>query len=162
MEERRLRKANENDCDLLYRFRNDPLVREMSFHTEEIHYTVHQEFFEKLLADRDRRQYVLEVEGEPAGQIRVKAAEDPVTGTRTALEISYSVDRAFRRRGLGTWLWREIVQTAKEDFPETSVFLGSVKPENQASNRAFLRAGYEALRTDEEKTLYQYRVDAIK
>lgn len=77
MEERRLRKANENDCDLLYRFRNDPLVREMSFHTEEIHYTVHQEFFEKLLADRDRRQYVLEVEGEPAGQIRVKAAEDP-------------------------------------------------------------------------------------
>ena len=154
MEDWRLRPATENDCALLFRFRNEALVRAMSFHTEEIPYEVHADFFEKLMREEDRKQYILEVDEEPAGQLRIRQCENPLNGEFTAAEISYSIDPRFRGKGWGTLLLKQAGTKAEESFPEAALLIGSVKPGNKASMKAFEKAGFQIHETGEDKITY--------
>lgn len=154
MEEWRLRPATENDCALLFRFRNEALVRAMSFHTEEIPYEVHADFFEKLMRAEDRKQFILEVDEEPAGQLRLRQCENPLSGEYTAAEISYSIDPRFRGKGWGTFLLKHASGKAEESFPEAVLLIGSVKAENKASMKAFEKAGFQIHEAAEDKTTY--------
>ncbi len=137
-----LRPADENDRELIYRWRSDPLVRANSFHTEEIPFERHCEWYRKLLADETKRQFIAELEGEPAGQVRFALEGGEAL-------ISYSVDERFRGRGLGTALLLAVTDIARAESGIRRL-AGDVKRGNTASRRAFLRAGFREEGPDKE------------
>lgn len=143
-----LRTAAEEDVDLLFEWANDPLVRQNSFITKEIAYEEHKRWFQNLQKDPKRRQYIYMQEEEAIGQARVELDKETA-------RISYSVRRDKRKMGFGTLLLREVCVKAKQDFPEIRTFAGEVKPDNFASQKAFLSAGFQ-----EKK--YTFEVSADK
>lgn len=163
-----LRKATEEDARLLYEWRNDPLVRQNSFHTEEIAYADHLQWFARMLQDPDSRQFILVVGEEPAGQVRLhRVSSEGEAGEAAVWEISYSIARAFRGQGLGRQMLRLVEHEARTGAKNSrnpiekgdrnksgengqqeqrrtlcQVMLARVKPENLASLRIFRELGY--------------------
>lgn len=143
-----LRTAQEADIDLLFEWVNEPLVRQNSFSTKEISYGEHKKWFKDLLEDSKRRQYIYMCGEEAIGQIRMDLDKE-------AARISYSVRQDKRGMGFGTRLLREACVKAKQDFPGIRTFIGEVKPENVASQKAFLGAGFQGKK-------YTYEASADK
>lgn len=54
-----LRRGDFGDADLLFAWRNDPLVRNNSFHHESVRWEEHVQWYKALLEDRTRFQYIL-------------------------------------------------------------------------------------------------------
>lgn len=132
----KLRKAQENDCELLWRWANDPKVREAAFNSENIAWEDHQAWFSDKQNDPDCIQYIaLNSHDVPIGQIRFDIKD-------SVAEIDYSVDKEFRGMGLGKMLLKRGIELfcAQEKNPVT--IQGLVKKENEPSNRSFQDAGF--------------------
>jgi RimJ/RimL family protein N-acetyltransferase len=131
----RLRPASGRDAECLFRWANDPAVRQQSFSPAEITWEEHGRWFAARLADPRTRLYIAEnIVGEPIGQARYE-----IDAGRAVL--SYSLNAACRGRRLAAPLLR---LSARLLFHETAVpaIEGFVTPGNDASRRALERAGY--------------------
>ena len=131
----RLRKAKENDVDLLFKWANDSEVRRNAFHTDPISHEEHIRWFKKTMDNPDIGQYVLIDDDKPIGQVRLS-----IDGTDA--EIDYSVDAAYRGSGYGRMIIHLIKQRTIEDFPEIKRLIGRVKPANVASFYCFTQNGF--------------------
>lgn len=132
-----LRKATEADCDLLYEWANDPVVRAAAFHTEPIPYKSHVVWFRDMMNDPMRYQYIL----------CEKTTYQPVAQIRLALEgnealISYSVGREYRGLGVGTKLIELAEKAILAEPVQIRKLVAQVKYENPASARIFEKHGY--------------------
>lgn len=130
-----LRSAQAEDAELLLRWRNDPSVRSQSFDSLEIEAETHARWFAGKLAAVDTRIYVGELDGRPVGQARIDRRDD-ATG-----EISVSVDPDDRGRGVGPALIASATRRGADELG-LSLVLATIKEGNEASQRAFRRAGY--------------------
>ncbi len=139
-----LREACEADMDLLYMWANDKTVRQNAFHTEQIPYEDHVEWFGKMMADSTVRQYILcDENNAPLGQIRLNI------GDGKAL-VDYSISEENRGKGYGS----RMLALAENKISGVTEIIAQVKKTNIASQRAFERCGYER----EEKVEYiQYK-----
>ena len=135
-----LREAGPEDMMLLFDWANDPTVRMQAFHTEQIPFEDHRNWFIKILADRDTLQYILcdstLKENQAIGQIRL-AIED-----KKAL-ISYSVDKNRRGQGLGARMVLMAEEQLKQKRTDVSECIAQVKMDNVASARVFEKCGYD-------------------
>jgi UDP-2,4-diacetamido-2,4,6-trideoxy-beta-L-altropyranose hydrolase len=132
----RLRPATADDCDLLWAWANEPGVRAASFHSAMISRDEHREWFAGKLGAANARIYVAEdQQGNAVGQFRVEWD----SGLDATVHIS--VVREKRGLGIGTELIRQGMQTA---FNEIGIerFHAYAKPGNEASVRAFEKAGF--------------------
>ena len=115
-----LRKACEEDMNLLFEWANDPKVRQNAFHTEAIPYEEHQKWFYGLMKDEKRVQYIFMEEN-----------------------IGYSIASSMRGKGYG----RKLLSLAQEEFfasyPMVKKLIGQVKKENMASKKCFADSGFE-------------------
>ena len=83
----RLRRADENDSQLLWDWANDPDVRTVSFSTEPIPWERHLQWFNAKLADPDAVLYVaIDPEGTPIGHVRYQ-----IDGARAASQAEKSM-----------------------------------------------------------------------
>ena len=134
----RLRRADENDSQLLWDWANDPDVRTVSFSTEPIPWERHLQWFNAKLADPDAVLYVaIDPEGTPIGHVRYQ-----IDGARAAVSISLA--KPWRGKGFG----RTILAMASEELFRTtgaSIIDAYVKPVNAISLQLFTRAGYTQL-----------------
>lgn len=142
--DRYLRAATEADMDLLFEWANEPLVRKNSFSTEKIPYEEHRKWFARILNDESCRQYIYVSGGEAAGQVRIM-----VNGE--IAEISYSICAKKRGMGHGKLMLQLISELIIHDFPTVKRLIGKVKPDNIASQKAFMNAGFE-------ETYYTYEM----
>ena len=133
---RYLRRATEEDRDLLFQWANDSLVRENSFSTVKISYEEHVKWFDRILKRDDCIQYIYMDDDCPVGQVRITLKD------HTA-EIGYSICAEKRRLGYGQDLLHLISEKVWEEFPDVKKVYGEVKPGNIASQKAFLDAGYK-------------------
>ena len=133
-----LRRVTETDMDLLFRWANDPIVRQNAFTTEPIPYGNHVAWFTKMLINPSVVNYVLyDAERNAAvGQIRFSVEEG------TAL-IGYSIDENWRGKGLGNRLILMGEEKLLQDLVDVQVFKARVKYGNIASARVFEKCGYE-------------------
>jgi UDP-2,4-diacetamido-2,4,6-trideoxy-beta-L-altropyranose hydrolase len=131
-----LRRAREEDRELLWKWANDPDVRSASFSTAEILWDEHVAWFANKLRDKNASLFIaLDREGEPIGQIRL----DRVGGGEA--EIDISVAREQRGRGCAALLISRASQMAFSEIGLTRLH-AFVKHGNQASGRAFGRADF--------------------
>jgi RimJ/RimL family protein N-acetyltransferase len=100
----------------------------------------------------DTRFYLLLENGEPVGQIRYDRDE-----TGEAAEISFSLAKEHRGKRLGIKLLELTRQIALKDLNCERITALVIKG-NEASNRAFLRAGFEEDGLTERlgKTAYKF------
>jgi UDP-2,4-diacetamido-2,4,6-trideoxy-beta-L-altropyranose hydrolase len=124
-----------DDAFLLWQWTNDPITRANSFNTEAVPWDVHQSWYAKKLASPDCRLWIMEFEQIPVGQIRY----DRISAE--AAQISLSVAPVVRGRGLGTMLLELTAPMAARELGVTWV-RGIALSENQASQRAFAKAGF--------------------
>jgi UDP-2,4-diacetamido-2,4,6-trideoxy-beta-L-altropyranose hydrolase len=134
------------DCDLLYKWANDQLVRKNAFNTEEIDYESHKKWFQSKLNSNTTIIYIALIKSLPIGQIRIDIeAQNGI--------IDYSIDSQFRNRGLGTVLLKTISSQVIEDYPLLNKLIGRVKKDNIPSQKAFEKAMYNK---KIEQTYYEY------
>ncbi|MBP0001026.1 MAG: UDP-2,4-diacetamido-2,4,6-trideoxy-beta-L-altropyranose hydrolase [Cyanobacteria bacterium SID2] len=132
-----LRPVREDDCDILWQWANDPLVRAVSFCSEPIPRTDHVRWLATKLSDRNCIFYlVLDANSVPIGQIRYE-----MTGDRHAT-ISASIAAPFRGRGYGR---QAICLGCQTLFQASAVEAidAYIKPSNLASIQVFLKSGFE-------------------
>ncbi len=131
-----LRLAVKSDMDLLFEWANESLVRKNSFSSERICYEEHKAWFERLLQNKNCWQYIYMYDGKETGQARLT-----VNGEEA--EIGYSICAEMRGQGHGRKLLELVCRQAQQDFPGVRKIIGKVKPENAASQKAFVKAGFE-------------------
>lgn len=137
-EDYQLRRAGPDDLYDLFRLANDPGVRSQSLNPSAIPLEDHRAWFARILDAPDQVFFVFDFSGVVGAQIRYQRLD-----AQTA-EVHFSVNAAFRGRGLGT---RALVETFACATGELGVrrVLAHVKVGNQASSRAFASACYQCL-----------------
>jgi len=130
-----VRLAMDVDCELIWRWANDPMARAQSFCTDQILWPTHVRWFERLMSNPDRVQYIAEFDGLPVAQIRFESEDDHAV-------VSVSVDHQFRGKGIG----RRVLSEAISAFVTTrgvSELIAYIRPGNYASIKLFAGLGFE-------------------
>lgn len=141
-----LRKVTVEDMDLLYRWANDSTVRNNAFSTEPISYENHQKWFTERMEDPDTVMFLLMVEEEPVGQIRVT-----LVGERAL--IDYSVAEEYRGKGYGKRMLALLEAVMKEFYPEIKCLVAQVKAGNDPSRNVFLKNDFQEHYVEYVKTI---------
>ena len=130
-----LRKAIHEDMDILYLWANDPETRRNSFNQHVISREEHEAWYDGMMSDPNRIQYILMDGDISVGQLRFDITED-------VAEISYSIAPNERGKGYG----HRIIDLAKHEieseYPFIKTLKASVKPNNVASFSCFENNGF--------------------
>jgi UDP-2,4-diacetamido-2,4,6-trideoxy-beta-L-altropyranose hydrolase len=131
-----LRRASIEDCELLWNWRNDPLVRSLSFSSDLIPWEVHLHWLKNKLKDPQCWIFVGLGDGnKPVGQIRVEL------GAAREAEVHISIDTSMRGRGHGSAMLLAIQEELfRLDLADT--IHAFIKSTNRGSIYAFQKAGF--------------------
>jgi len=147
-----LRKTEASDFLLYYRWINDLTTRQFSINKEKIPFESHDKWFTQKMEDKDCYMYVLNYKYLPVGQIRfdVNAGQ---------ARISYSLDKAFRGKGLGKYLLEKGIKRFQKEYPHKITIIGQVFKQNRRSVYAFRKLGFQA-KTTKTADLLEYYLKA--
>ncbi|ALD21135.1 UDP-2,4-diacetamido-2,4,6-trideoxy-beta-L-altropyranose hydrolase [Hymenobacter sp. DG25A] len=128
------------DSAQLLAWTNDPTVRQFSFNSNPVSPSEHEQWLTARLGypqhllliaeDKDSKQ--------PIGLIRFSLEGEDAT-------LSYLLDAAYRGQGLAPQLLVEGTRRVLQERPALRRVLGHVQQRNEASIRAFRRAGFQLL-----------------
>jgi RimJ/RimL family protein N-acetyltransferase/energy-coupling factor transporter ATP-binding protein EcfA2 len=139
------RPATPADVRLYFDWANDPATRQYSFNTKPIPFEVHEAWFARKLTDPNALLLVFETpDNVPVGQVRFEQQ------TEGEVVIGLSVDAAFRGMGLASVLIEEACALYWQQRGNVLV-TAYIKPDNQASIRAFQRAGFAIIAEEVDK-----------
>lgn len=133
----KLRKADITDIDLLYKWKNDPVTRMMSFDPRVIPFEEHKNWFTNALNDNSKRIHLgINETGENVGVVRIEKKQAGF------FEIGINIAPEQRGKGYGTLLIREASEKAlSEGF--CSKIVAKIRKENVSSVKVFEKAGYK-------------------
>lgn len=140
-----LRPAATTDCEALWRWRNDPATRSVSFQQDEISLDAHTRWFAECLGRPDRRIYIVVVNDLDAGAVRLDLG-------RNEARVSINLAPERRGQGIGTRALRLLCREVS-DSPELERLSAQVRPENHASRVTFERAGFSVVAEQEHLLL---------
>lgn len=127
------------DCDDLYRWRNDPVTREQSFDSSGISHEEHCRWLKKALGNPNRLFYIgIDDKGEKCGVVRFDIKNELLA------EIHVNVAPEKRGMGIGSQL---IPKSCDTFFLKTrrKLILARTKERNTPSIRAFQKVGFSEL-----------------
>jgi len=132
-----LRPATADDCEIVFRWANDPTTRAISFSPAAIPWEEHRRWFFARLADPGHLfAMAITPDGEPMAQARFA-----LDGSGAAV-ISVSLAPEFRGVGLGSRLIRRACEEASTGLRVREI-RARIKPGNSASLHAFGQAGFQ-------------------
>ena len=129
-----LREVRSMDRDLLYKWVNDPIVRQSAFNTDEINYEEHCNWFTRCLQKEDVKIYILIENGMPVGQVRLNIEKGEAL-------IDYSIASEYRGRGLG-YVIIELISEKVKCMKNVNSLVAHVKAANVSSQKVFLKNGF--------------------
>ncbi len=135
-----LRAATLYDRNALFRWRNDIRVRAQSIQPDLIAWEEHCAWLEALVLNPNQTLLIAEVDDFPVGVLRFDVRASALNETHAIVSI-YRVPG-----GTGKSLAAQMLvaghQALNKEYPELQSIYAEIKPENVASIRAFLAAGY--------------------
>jgi UDP-2,4-diacetamido-2,4,6-trideoxy-beta-L-altropyranose hydrolase len=140
------KKAEFSDCELLYRWTNDELVRLNAFNTDIIEYQSHIDWFHGKLKSNLTEIYIFYKKNIPFGQVRIDIHKNYGL-------ISYSIDHNFRGKGFGKIMIKSIVSIFENELQNIEYLIAKVKFENFASQKVF--QGLNFIKS-KKKNYYRY------
>jgi RimJ/RimL family protein N-acetyltransferase len=146
-----LRPAAPADSDRIFSWANDPATRAASFHSARIERSEHEHWLSRSLANPKRRLMVAELAGEPIAVVRLDL--DGADGAELSLNL------APERRGQN--LAVSVLLSAASRARELGLvrLVAKIRPENERSLRAFVKAGYRTTGRDvvagQEASVYE-------
>lgn len=132
----RMRRATLDDAERLLAWRNDDVTRRFSFTSRPVTPKEHEAWLGQVLHNPKRHLFIVEVEGRPAGNLRIDLNE-----TQPG-EAEVSIVTAPEFRGLGVATTALLLGLEFAGSLGLSRIIGRVKLENVASLNAFQRAGF--------------------
>lgn len=138
----RMRSATPDDLMMIWKWRNEPQTRAVSFNPAWIPLDEHKQWFSRNLADPLSRILIAtDLDGSPVGEVRFSLQGDEA-------EISVILDPHYRGKGMGRYL---INSGARYLFETTGILRihSYIKCENKISWKAFLSAGFRSVGTTE-------------
>jgi len=142
-----LRNARFNDCEILYQWANNPIIRNNSFNKENINYDDHKNWLIEKLEDHNCLFYILSIKGIPVGSIRFDI------DNHHEATINYLIDPRHQKKGYGKKILKLGIEKAAEEYDIYS-FIGFVKKDNIASNKIFEWLKFH--RTTFEEGVYRF------
>lgn len=133
-----VREATLEDCELIWRWANDPIVRQVSFSSQPISWETHLTWYKSAIEDKHLLIFIATDHNEkPIGQIRYQIEKDIAT-------VSISLDRHARGMGYSAEL---LILGSDRLSSATSAMIqhAFIKPGNVASRRAFERASFRQI-----------------
>jgi len=152
MGEVRLRPATIADAELLFAWRNDPLTRAQSIHTEPVAWESHLAWLQSSLQNPDRQLYIAESATNGAVQ---SIALGTVRADRTdgEYELSWTVAPEQRGKGWG----RQMVAALIECLPAGASYKAVVLLTNPASHRIAVALAMQVKKHLATQTIYTGR-----
>lgn len=131
-----LRRADLDDMNLCFQWANDPEARKFSYSSEPIPWDRHVLWFKGKINDPHCFYFIASIGKAQVGQIRFELNE------QSDYQISYSIDKDWRGKGLSHFLLSRAVQKLKTVVSAQKI-VGFVQKTNLASIRTFQGAGFE-------------------
>ncbi|WP_448546856.1 GNAT family N-acetyltransferase [Thalassotalea fusca] len=135
-----IRVATENDCEMLFHWANDPLIREMAFSQKKIDYADHEKWFLSRLSSNDTCIFIAKVDNNPIGQVRFD-------NRGRYFEIDVHLAPEQRGKGYASNMLVKSCEALFAEFPAAEV-KAVVKLNNPASFKAFRKAHFELESTE--------------
>ncbi len=147
-----LRKADNSDSHDLWQWRNQPLVRQLSFNNKKISYKEHKILFAGKIKDKDASCYIAENnEGEKIGQVRFDKSG------RSQWKININLNPEFFGQGMGNIIIKKASRFFLETKKRCQMISAEIFEDNEASIKAFKKAGY-VLKSNTEKNNKKIKV----
>ena len=131
-----LRPVIEDDCEILWHWANDPVIRSVSFVSEYISWSDHVQWFASKLGEQNCIFYIaLNQDNVPIGQVRYELLNQEAT-------ISLATSESFRGLGYGS----RIILLGCQKIGQSSLakkINAYVKPNNLSSINVFLKSGFK-------------------
>lgn len=146
-----IRPVKGSDCELLFKWANDKLVRSNAINKELISWEDHLQWFSKCISSEVTKIFLMETNGISVGQVRFDK------DNAGFWIIDYSVDPAHRSKGYGYLL----LTYGMNKFPAGERrFIGYVKSSNEASKKVFEKIGFkQSSLTIMEEDFYKFIYD---
>nr|WP_246427934.1 GNAT family N-acetyltransferase [Paenibacillus phyllosphaerae] len=130
-----VRLAHNGDAAMLFAWRNEETVRQQSFNSDPIDWATHVRWLEMTLASSDQLICIALEGDKPAGSFRLEKLTD------STVLISITVAPMLRGQGLGSRMLRLAAEQCRSRFGPVTI-VAQIKADNEASLRAFAKAGY--------------------
>lgn len=141
-----LRKAELSDMDSIYRWRNNPAVREYFFDSTAIDFQDHKAWYRKALNTDSKVLLLASNQERRVGVVRFDISQDEAT-------LSIFVDPSLFGQGFGTAILQESVNWLKENKTGIKNIRAEILPENIGSIRAFEKSGFK-----KRYLVYEYKL----
>lgn len=134
--DKRIRRAEASDAELLWKWRNDSLVRQNSLNSKPIPWANHLTWFGERLNSKDTVIYILEDGDRQIAQIRFEQRKND-----EAEVADISVHKTEREKGYGKNILNHTINIACKNLGVKRLF-ALIKHDNTASAHTFLAAGF--------------------
>jgi len=129
-------KATKKDCNLIWKWANDPIVRSSAFCPDYIPLEEHEKWFDTKLQNPGCFLFIgYDIMNKPIGQIRFDMIRDGV------FEVDVSIDKDYRGKGYGLQLIKKGIDELIK-LSNVIAIESFVKSDNHASKSVFKQAGF--------------------
>ena len=138
-----IRNVNSKDCDLIFKWRNDKVTREMFINSDKITYQKHLQWFTETLDNPLKYLYIGEIKEKKIGICRFDINKEKVSS-----DVSININPDIRGKGIG----KKLLTAAIENFEIVSQLelTAQLKINNHASKKIFEYANFEVYKIDKD------------
>ena len=141
-----LRRATPDDCERIWRWRNDPRTRQSAFDPRPIDLAAHRHWYKGVLNNPRQILLIGTILDQEIGVLRYDVAEE---SAEESAEISVYLDPELHGLGLGGRLIAAGSRWIRNERATINDLVARVRAENTASIKAFRDAGYRAENADQ-------------
>lgn len=133
-----IREVTLKDSEALFNWRNDPEVYKYFFNPSPVKKTDHEAWLVKIVKSEQVKFFIANFKGEDVGTVRFDLSVD-----QKEAEIGIYLDSKFHGKRLGGAMLDACEIEFKKSFPQVVKIIAKVLPENIASEKMFVKNGYE-------------------
>lgn len=141
-------KISQADSDQLFEWRNSPEVYKFLFNPFPIEKKNHEAWLSKIMTNKHVAFYKMNFNGDDVGTVRFDFEEN-----LEVAEVGIYLAPKFHGAGLGTPMLDASLNEVKKEFKSLKKIIAKVVPENIASEKMFLKNGFNKKYIQLEKEL---------